>query len=108
MTHSAKAVGHLILVRPDPVEEKTEGGIVLALDRKLERNACTKGTVLEVGPEAFLAFQQAAGIPMDHRKPWVKAGDRIYYAKYAGKWIDDEATKEELLIIRDDDVLGLI
>jgi co-chaperonin GroES (HSP10) len=106
--YSAKVIGHLILIRPDPVVEKTKSGLVLAVDKKLERNAGTSGTVLEVGPEAFLAFQEASGIPMAARKPWVKSGDHIYHAKYAGKWIDDAATGEELLFIRDEDVLGLV
>lgn len=106
--YSARAVGHLLLVRPDPVEEVSQGGIVLATDKKLEKGATTSGIVLEMGPEAFLAFQTAAGIPLAHRKPWVAVGDHIYYAKYAGKWIDDKQTKEELLFIRDEDVLGLV
>lgn len=106
--HSARAVGHLLLIRPDPVEEVTESGIVLTMDKKLERGATTSGTVLDLGPEAFLAFQNAAGIPLEARKPWVQVGDHIYYAKYAGKWVDDKATKEELLYIRDEDVIGLV
>src|SRR5947207_12592997 len=104
--HSAKAVGHLILIRPDPVEEVSKGGIVLATDKKLEKGATTSGLVLDIGPEAFLAFQDAASIPLNARKPWVAPGDHIYYAKYAGKWIDDKQSKEELLFIRDEDVIG--
>lgn len=106
--YSSRAVGHLLLIKPDPVEEKTASGIVLAVDKKMERNAGTSGVVLEVGPEAFLAFQNAAGIPLERRVPWVKAGDHIYHVKYAGKWVDDKATGEELLFIRDEDVLGLV
>jgi co-chaperonin GroES (HSP10) len=104
----AKAVGHLILVRPDPVEEVTKGGIVLATDKKMERNATTKGVVVQVGPEAFMAFQKASGIPLDQMKPWVNAGDHIYYAKYAGSWIDEGEEKEPLLFIRDEDVVGIV
>lgn len=102
---SARAGAHLMLIRPDPVEKK-RGNIVLAVDEKLERGATTSGTVLSVGPEAFLAFQQAAGIPMAARTPWCQVGDHIYYAKYAGKWIDDKETGEALLFVRDEDYIG--
>lgn len=103
---SARPVGFLLLVKPDPVEDVTKGGIFLAVDKKMERNAGTSGVVLGIGPEAFLAFGKAAGLT--YPRPWVKEGDHIYYAKYAGKWIDDKETGEELLFIRDEDVIGLV
>ena len=100
----AKAVGFRILVRPDPIEEVTQGGIVLALDSKLERGAQVTGVVLDVGPEAYRAFNKSAGFE-DYR-PWVKPGDHIYYAKYAGKGIKENG--EELLFLNDEDVAGLV
>lgn len=100
-----KAVGFRILVRPDPIEETTKSGIVLALDSKLERGAQVTGIVLDVGPEAFKAFNKAAGV---ENQPWVKVGDHIYYARYAGKRIVDVTTKEELLFLNDEDVAGLV
>lgn len=100
-----KAVGFRLLVKPDAIEEISKGGIVLALDAKLERGAQVTGIVLDVGPEAFKAFNKAAGL-VD--APWVKVGDRIYYAKYAGKRIVDEKTKEELLFLNDEDICGLV
>lgn len=100
----AKAVGFRILVRPDPIEEVTKGGIVLAVNEKLERGAQVTGVVLDVGPEAYRAFNKAAGF--DDYRPWVKPGDHIYYARYAGKRITSDG--EELLFLNDEDVAGLV
>ena len=102
-----KAVGFRILVRPDVVKKTSEGGIDLsALDEKLEQGAQVTGVVLDVGPEAFRAFNKAAGFTQ--YVPWVKAGDHIYYAKYAGKGIVDPETKEKLLFLNDEDIAGLV
>jgi co-chaperonin GroES (HSP10) len=104
MMHSAKAVGITLLVKVDDVMQKTASGIVLALDENLERGASSKGMVLDVGPEAFKAFNKAANTDV----PWVKVGDHIYFAKYAGKWIKDAQSGEQLMFIRDEDVVGLV
>lgn len=101
-----KAVGFRILVRPDPIEEMTASGIIIAADEKLERGAQVTGIVLDVGPEAFRAFNKAAGFTQ--YVPWVKEGDHVYYAKYAGKRVIDPETKEELLFLNDEDIAGLV
>lgn len=97
-----EAVGFRVVVKPDPIEEKTQGGIVLAINEKMEKNACTSGVVVSVGPEAFRAYNKAAGFAQ--YVPWVKVGDRISYAKYAGKWVDFEG--EELLVLNDEDIVA--
>lgn len=100
-------VGFRVLIKPDDVEEKTESGIVLALDEKLERGATVTGEVVSVGPEAFRSFNKAAGFTQ--YVPWVKSGDRIYYARYAGKWVNDPDTPDvKYLMISDEDVIGKI
>lgn len=106
MSHSAKAVGIRILVKPDPVMKETESGIQLALDERLERGAQVSGVVLDIGEEAFRSFNRAAGF--EQYRPWCKVGDHIYYPKYAGKGIRDKATLEDLLYINDEDVVGLV
>lgn len=103
--YSSKAVGFRILVKPDPIEEQTKSGIVLALDTKLEKGAQVSGIVIDVGPEAYRAFNKAAGVEYS---PWVKPGDHIFYARYSGKRVIDRATKEELLFLNDEDVAGLV
>jgi co-chaperonin GroES (HSP10) len=41
-------------------------------------------------------------------RPWIKVGDHIYYARYAGKRVLTPDTKEELLYLNDEDVAGLV
>lgn len=94
-----KAIAFRIIVRPDPIEEKTKSGIVLAVDKKLEMGACVTGTILDIGPDAWAAHKPS--------RPFagLEVGDKVYFAKYAGKWVVDGITKEEFLVINDDDVV---
>ncbi len=106
-----KAVGFRLIVKPDEVELKTASGIVIATNEKMERNATDKGTVLDIGPEAFRSYNRTAGF--QNYVPWCKVGDKITYAKYAGKWvktgiIKDDGKEEELLIINDEDVTSVV
>ncbi|OHE79028.1 MAG: hypothetical protein A3F67_10945 [Verrucomicrobia bacterium RIFCSPHIGHO2_12_FULL_41_10] len=92
-----KAPGFRVVVLPDPVEEKTASGIVLAIDNRLEKGATDKGHVVSIGPIAWMAFKPYEG-------PWAKVGDYIGYAKYAGKWITDK-DGIDYLVIDDQDVI---
>lgn len=93
--------GHRILIKPDPVETTTASGIIVELNEEAYANATTVGTVLEIGPEAFKAFNRAAGT----EQPWFKVGDRIGFGRYAGKSIIDPKTKERYLVINDEDAV---
>lgn len=97
-------MGFRVLVKPDPIKEKTQGGIIIQTNKVLEKNATTTGVVISVGPEAFRSFNRTAGF-QDY-VPWVKVGDRVSYAKYAGKWIDEG--DEEFLMLNDEDVVARI
>jgi len=98
-----KAIGFRVLVKPDDIIKTSKGGIAIVTDERLERGATVTGTVLDIGPEAFRAFNNAAGVDYT---PWVKVGDHIFYAKYAGKGIDAE-DGTSLLFLNDEDVVGL-
>lgn len=96
-------LGPRVIVRPDefdeadPVYESAKkAGIVLQKDKR-EQQAVVKGTVVSIGSLAFHA-------PVGDGTPWVKVGDRVYYAKFAGKEIIDPETKEELLLLNDEDL----
>ena len=98
-----RAIGHLVLVDVEKPAEMTKGGIVLPSQvRDAEQRGADIGVVLDIGPTAYMA-DGLGGVP------WVKVGDRIFFAKYSGKWVkepkDDAKT---FLMIRDDDVCGLI
>lgn len=95
-----EAPGFRLVIKPDPVEEVTQGGIVLAIDKKLEKGATDRGTIVNIGPIAWHAFKPYEG-------PWAEVGDRIAYVKYAGKWVTDPVDKVDYLIIDDQDVIAI-
>ena len=70
------------IIIPDTAQEKPSEGLVVAVG---------KGKVLENGKQ----------IPLD-----VKKNDRILFGKYSGTEVKIEG--EEYLIMREDDVLGVI
>ena len=85
-----------IIVKRVQEEEKTKGGIIIpdsAKEKPIE------GKVLAVGNGKVLEDGKVR--PLD-----VKAGDRILFSKYAGTEIKIEG--EEHLIMREDDILGVI
>ena len=85
-----------ILVRRVEEVEKTRGGIIIpdsAKERPLE------GKVIAVGSGKRL--EDGTLVKLD-----VKAGDRVLFGKYAGTEIKIEG--EEFLIMREDDILGVM
>ncbi len=95
---------HHVLVTPEKAEEADEvyrraaaAGIQLQLDKR-EQAAVEFGTVVQVGPTAFKDYGRGPDI--------LKAGDRVSFAKYAGKSIKDDNT--DYLILNDQDVLCIL
>ena len=85
-----------ILVQRVKEEEKTKGGIIIpdtAKEKPIEGKviAAGKGKLNEEGKRIALE---------------VKKGDRILFGKYSGSEVKVEG--EEYLIMREDDVLGII
>ncbi len=85
-----------VIVKRVEEEEKTKGGIIIpdtAKEKPMEGKiiAAGKGKVLEDGKIH----------PLD-----VKAGDRVLFGKYAGTEVKIDG--EEHLIMREDDLLGVI
>jgi chaperonin GroES len=90
---------HRALVKPKQVETKTASGIILteSLTRK-EQAACDEGIILALG-DTFGKDFGAEVIP--------KVGDKVLFAKYAGKFIkDDEGT--DLVLLNDDDLIAIV
>jgi chaperonin GroES len=85
-----------IIVKRVEEEEKTKGGIIIpdtAKEKPIE------GKVIAVGNGKVQEDGKVR--PLD-----VKAGDRILFSKYAGTEIKIDG--EEHLIMREDDILGVI
>lgn len=85
-----------ILVKRLEEEAKTKGGIIIP-DSAKEKPA--QGEVIAVGDGKL--DESGKRIPLQ-----VKKGDRVLFAKYAGTEIKIE--EEEHLVMREDDVLGII
>jgi len=89
-------LGDRIVVRPIKREEVTKGGIILP-DTAKEKPQ--EGEVIAVGPGKLT--DDGKRLVME-----VKKGDKVMYAKYAGTEFKQDG--EELLILRDSDVLAKI
>jgi len=85
-----------ILVKRLEEEEKTAGGIIIP-DSAKEKPA--EGEVVAVGPGKMNDAGERAA--MD-----VKVGDRVLFSKYGGT--DVKYDGEDFLIMREDDILGVI
>jgi chaperonin GroES len=85
-----------ILVQRIEEEKTTKGGIIIP-DTAKEKPA--EGKVISVG--AGKIGEDGKRVPPD-----VKKGDRILFGKYSGSEI--KIAGEEFLIMREDDVLGII
>lgn len=98
--------GYRILVKADPVETVSKGGIVLILDEKLERSGQQFGTVVSVGQTCW-ANKTLNGEFVEQER-WATVGDRVLFSKHAGRFVYDPETEEELMIMNDDDVLAVV
>ncbi len=93
---SLKPLHDRVLVKRLESEEKTKGGIIIpdsAKEKPLE------GKVVAVG-------EGKAGDDGKIRPLTVKAGDRVLFGKYSGTEI--KVDDEEMVIVREDDILGII
>ena len=91
-----RPLGDRILVKRVKEEEKSKGGIIIP-DSAKEKP--TEGEVMAVGN----GKAQEDGTV---RKLDVKVGDRVLFGKYNGTEVKLDG--EERLIIREDDILGVI
>jgi len=85
-----------ILIKRVEEKETIKGGIIIP-DTAKEKPQ--EGEVIAVG--GGKKTEEGKVIPLD-----VKAGDRILFGKYSGTEINID--EEEFLIIREDEVLGII
>ncbi|MBI3794398.1 MAG: co-chaperone GroES [Nitrospinae bacterium] len=96
MAVKVKPLADRVLVRPLEEKEMKRGGIIIpdsAKERPME------GEIVAAGPGK--TGDDGKLIPLT-----VKKGDRVLYGKYAGTEIKLDG--EEFLLMREDDVLGLL
>jgi co-chaperonin GroES (HSP10) len=103
--------GHRLLIKPLEIkdEEVSTGGIVIpkkSEDLKRERKGSEQGEVLQVGSTCWKGGMFSSSD--ESWEPWCKVGDKIFFAKYSGKFVVDTDTQEEFLVINDEDVQCVI
>jgi chaperonin GroES len=86
----------VIVKRLEPKEQTSAAGIIIP-DTAKEKPQ--EGEVIAVGPGKSLEDGKVQ--PMN-----VKAGDKILFGKYAGT--DVKIDEEEYIIMREDDILGVL
>ena len=91
-----RPLGDRLLVQRIEEEEKSAGGIIIPDSAKEKPQ---EGKVVAVGKGKML--DDGKMVPLE-----VKKGDRILFGKYAGTDVKIEG--EEHLIMREDDVLGIV
>jgi len=91
-----RPLGDRLLVKRVKEEEKTKGGIIIP-DTAKEKPQ--EGKVVAVGKGKMTEAGKLVA-------PEVKAGDMILFGKYSGSEVTVEG--EEHLIMREDDVMGVL
>lgn len=90
-----------VVIRMDPTEEKTAGGIILPSAKKdRDELATDEGTLIALSPLAFTY----ADWPEGEKQP--STGDRVLFAQYAGRIWERGGVKYRL--IKDKDVVAVI
>lgn len=101
-----KICGTRVLVKPYKLEEvdevykavKRAGLAIPDLDEKRrEEAALDKGVVVQVGTLAWFDWGDGA--------PWAKVGDKVIWARHAGKVVEIDGVRH--LILNDDDIIAV-
>lgn len=112
--------GNHILVKPDAIEEKTEGGIVLP-DSVKERHqqSVAYGVVIAVGPDCFKHIVEETQRIFDgkwspterktvgYTEAFANPGDRIAFAIYSGREYTGE-DGEKYSVMNDTDITARV
>jgi len=106
-----KIAGHRVLIKVDPIKKETDSGIIVVRDdeeRDHKINTST-GSVVAIGPTCWMAydFYKPNGERNPNWLPWCAVGDRVYFAKYAAKWIKD-AEGNEYVVVNDQDIIAVV
>lgn len=95
-TSGFRATGHRLLLLPDPVETKTESGIVLTakvIDQ--DRSKGVWATVLEIGCDAW----------SDKSTDYCDVGDRVLIGEFTGKFHTSPRDGQEYRFVNDLDII---
>lgn len=92
--------GNRVIIEQDKLEETYgNSGIVVKLENEAaEQAGIISGTVLAIGEACWDQWPE----------PWAEVGDKVYFAKFAGKKIPDPVNEEMYLIMNDIDIIATI
>ncbi len=99
--------GHRVLVKQlqleavdDTLKIAREIGLeIVGDDQKRRQEGMDMGVVVAIGPTAFKDFGGEA---------WCQVGDVIAFAKYSGKAVQDQVTKEKYQVCNDEDIVCIL
>lgn len=105
-----KPLLHRVLIKPDSLDSDPlfaaakKAGIALPEHDsiKMEQNRVDTGVIVDIGATAFKAYMSEGGLT----EVPVKVGDRVSFAKYAGKVMMSGETK--YIALNDEDVIAII
>lgn len=96
MQFKPETLGFRLVLKPF-IEKESKGGIIIARDERSQAINTDRGEVVLIGPSCWDNLK---------RKPELKAGDKVMYAKWGAKMIQDIDNPENFYIIcNDEDIL---
>jgi co-chaperonin GroES (HSP10) len=91
--------GVRVILLPDPVEEVTDGGIIIKAEvtKEEEKTQQVIGTVVAIGPRVDSKFTDGV----------LKVGDKVLYAKFSGVFITGN-DGERYRLANDEDIFAKV
>jgi len=93
---NVKPLGDRVVIKPQPAEEKTKGGLIIP-DTAKERPVV--GQIVAAGPGR--KGDDGKVIPLE-----VKVGDKVMYGKYSATEISVDG--QDLLVMRENDIIAVV
>ena len=94
-----RPAGFTVLIKPD-YEKKTASGIIIAQNDRQGVAAVDTGVIVKIGPTAWKAY--------DNGLPWAKVGDRVGYAKHAGRIVENPDDPDDKYVLVSDGDIRLV
>jgi len=112
--------GNHILIKPDSIEEFTEGGIALPPSvTDVHEHSVAYGYLIAVGPDAFIhsveeteRYANGHWMPAERKttkysEPFAEVGDRISFAIYSGRnYFGEDGKKYK--VMNDTDITSIV
>jgi co-chaperonin GroES (HSP10) len=96
MKFKESSLAERIILKPF-VEKVSKGGIEIVRDTRSQAINTDRGEVLFIGPSAWYDLPE---------KPDVKVGDKVFYAKFGAKVLQDPEKPDEFYVLcNDKDIL---